>query len=154
MVLKRLMLSFKKKRLVSSKKRSKNTPHTPKKAFITKKKTRKKKNLAKTIKKQKKASLENLKKKTSSGKIKGNVKPIVVGTISHYFPKVRAAVVKLKVPLALGEKIKIKGHTTDFTQSVNSMQINRVPIKSAKKGQEIGLLVSFRVRRKDVVYKI
>jgi putative protease len=81
-------------------------------------------------------------------KIKG-----AIGVVTHYFPKVRAAVVKLKAPLSIGDTVKIKGHTTDFTQQVTSMQIDRVPIQSAKKGQEIGLLVESRVRRKDVVLK-
>ena len=77
-----------------------------------------------------------------------------IGVITHYFPKVRAAVVKLKGPLSIGDTVKIKGHTTDFKQNVTSIQIDRVPISSAKKGQEIGLLVDSRVRRNDAVYKI
>ncbi|OGX15270.1 MAG: hypothetical protein A2166_00545 [Omnitrophica WOR_2 bacterium RBG_13_41_10] len=77
----------------------------------------------------------------------------VVGLVTHYFPHVRAAVIKLKMPLNTGDMIKVKGHTTDFTQSITSMQIDRVPIDSAKKGQEIGLLVNSRVRRHDKVYK-
>jgi putative protease len=81
------------------------------------------------------------------------IKEAIIGTVTHYFPKVRAAVIKLKLPLAAGDVIKIKGHTTDFTQTVNSMQIDRVPINSAKKGQEIGVLVDSRVRQHDLVYK-
>ena len=77
-----------------------------------------------------------------------------VGLITHYFPKVMAAVVKLKIPLAVGDMIKVKGHTTDFTEEVTSMQIDHVPVTSAKKGDEIGLMVKSRVRRHDVVYKI
>jgi putative protease len=74
-----------------------------------------------------------------------------IGIVTHYFPKVQAAVVKLKAPLKLGDTVKLKGHTTDFTQTITSMQIDRVPISSAQKGQEIGLLVNSRVRRNDVV---
>jgi hypothetical protein len=77
-----------------------------------------------------------------------------IGEITHYFPQVRAAVLKLRVPLEVGEEIKIKGHTTDFIQPVASMQIDRVTVLKAKKGDEIGLLVDSRVRRKDVVYKV
>lgn len=77
----------------------------------------------------------------------------IIGIVTHYFPKVRAAVVKLKAPLAIGDAVKFKGHTTDFKQNVTSMQIDRVPINSAKKGDEIGLLVNSRVRQHDVVYK-
>lgn len=75
----------------------------------------------------------------------------IVGVVTHYFPRVKAAAVKLKAPLKLGDIVKIKGHTTDFTQAVNSLQIDRQPISTAKRGQEIGLLVDSRVRRKDVV---
>ncbi len=78
----------------------------------------------------------------------------VIGIITHYFPKVQAAVLKLKLPLAINDSIKVKGHTTDFTQAVSSMQIDRTPITLGKKGDEIGLLVTSRVRRRDVVYKI
>jgi len=77
----------------------------------------------------------------------------VLGTVTHYFPHVRAAVIKLKMPLNVGDVIKVKGHTTDFAQQITSMQIDRVPITSAKKGDEIGLLVNSRVRQHDVVYK-
>jgi hypothetical protein len=83
--------------------------------------------------------------------IKKGEKPI--GVITHYFPQVRAAVIKLKAPLIVGETIKIKGHTTDFKQTITSLQIDRVPIQSAKKGDEIGVLVDSRVRQHDAVYK-
>lgn len=78
----------------------------------------------------------------------------VIGSITHYFPHVQAAVIKLKANLTVGDTIKIKGHTTDFTENVTSMQIDRVPVNSAKPGQEIGLLVSSRVRQHDLVYKV
>ena len=61
------------------------------------------------------------------------VKEKVVGIITHYFPKVRAAVLKAKTPLKLGDIIKIKGHSTDFTQTITSMQYNHTPITFAKK---------------------
>jgi len=77
-----------------------------------------------------------------------------LGEITHYFPKVRAAVIKLNEPLSVGDRIKIKGHTTDFTQAVTSLQIDRAPIQQAKKGDEIGLQVDSRVRRGDVVTKL
>jgi hypothetical protein len=102
----------------------------------------------KTIKRAKVA-----KKATKKPGLTKQEKADLIGKVTHYFPKVRAAVIKLKVPLTVGDKIKIKGHTTDFTQNVNSMQIDRVPINSAKKGDEIGVLVTSRVRRNDTVFK-
>jgi hypothetical protein len=89
-------------------------------------------------------------KKAARKKIKENI----IGTVTHYFPKVRAGVIKLKKPLAVGDVIKIKGHTTDFTQAVKSIQIDHVSLDNAKKGDEIGLLVNSRVRRHDAVYKV
>ena len=76
-----------------------------------------------------------------------------IGEVTHYFPKVMAAVIKLKASLTTGDLVKIKGHTTDFKQAVTSMQVDHVPVDQAKKGQEIGLLVDSRVRQHDIVYK-
>ncbi len=107
----------------------------------------------KTIKKQpvKKKAAKKQVKKTRAPKL---VKEKVIGVVTHYFPQVRAAVIKLKAPLSIGDAVKIKGHSTDFTQTITSMQIDRVPINSAKKGQEIGLLVDSRVRQNDTVYAV
>ena len=78
-----------------------------------------------------------------------------IGEVTHYFPHVNAAAVKLlKSGLKAGDKIYIKGHTTDFKEIVRSMQLDRVDIQEGKKGQEIGLLVKLRVRIGDSVYKI
>lgn len=82
------------------------------------------------------------------------VKEKILGIVTHYFPKVRAGVIKLKMPLLVGQTIKIKGHTTDFTQTITSMQIDHVPVTQAKRGQEIGLLVNSRVRRNDKVIPV
>ncbi len=75
------------------------------------------------------------------------------GVITHYFPHVKAAVIKVtRGPLRVGDEIYVKGHTTDFRQAVKSMQINRSPIKEAKKGHEVGVKVKSRVRVGDVIY--
>lgn len=77
-----------------------------------------------------------------------------IGVITHYFPHVKAAVIKLsKGGVKVGDNIYIKGHTTDFKQPVKSLQLNRAPIEEGAKGQEIGLLVKSRVRIGDVVYR-
>lgn len=76
-------------------------------------------------------------------------KVIVIGTVTHYFPKVNAAVVKLKRPLSIGDKVIIKGTTTQFEQKIESMQIDHIAISKAKKGNEIGLEVRDRVREHD-----
>jgi hypothetical protein len=122
-----------------------------KKKTISRKKTTKKKVIrrAKTRKPVAKKA-----RKVTKGKIKAKPKEKVLGIVTHYFPHVHAGVIKLKGPLALGEMIKIKGHTTDFTMCVTSMQIDRVTITNAKRGQEIGLLVPTRVRGNDKVYRV
>ena len=62
--------------------------------------------------------------------------------ITHYFPKVDAAVVKLtKGALSVGERIIIKGHTSDFKEKVGSIQLDHAPIQNAEQGMEIGLKV-------------
>lgn len=77
-----------------------------------------------------------------------------IGIITHYFPHVKAAVIKVsKGTIKTGENIYIKGHTTDFKQGIKSLQLNHVPIQEGKAGQEIGLKVKSRVRIGDVVYR-
>ncbi len=94
------------------------------------------------------------KKKTASAK-KEELKLEKVGEVTHYFPHVKAAaVLVLKDGLKVGDRIYLKGHTTNFKEKINSMQLDRVPIQEAKKAQEIGLLVKSRVRIGDTVYRI
>jgi putative protease len=78
-----------------------------------------------------------------------------VGIITHFFPKVDAAVVKItKGALSVGDSIVIKGHTSDFKEKVLSIQLDHEPIQNAKKGMEIGLKVKAKVREHDVVYRV
>lgn len=76
-----------------------------------------------------------------------------VGRVTHYYPKISVIIVDLKAPLAVGEKISIVGKTTRVEQVVESMQIEHKGVKSASRGQSIGLRVVDRVREGDVVYK-
>ena len=78
-----------------------------------------------------------------------------IGEVTHYFPHVNAAAVKLKKSgLKVGDQIYLKGHTTDFKEKVESIQLDHATIPEGKKGQEIGLLVKSRVRIGDSVYRI
>lgn len=78
-----------------------------------------------------------------------------IGIVTHYFPHVEAAVVKLtKGALSLGDTIVIKGHTTDFKEKVDSIQLDHVPVETASVGQEVGLKVKSRVREHDSVYRL
>jgi len=121
---------------------------------LKKKKKRTVKRRKSTVRKRRVARKKpTVKKRPVVKKKPAGPKVPVIGTVTHYFPHVRAAVIKLKTPLSVGDSVKIKGHTTDFTQKVTSIQIDHVPISSAKKGDEIGLLVDSRVRQHDIVYK-
>ena len=78
---------------------------------------------------------------------------VEVGRITHFFTKISVAVVELKAPLAVGDRIVIKGPLTDFEQVVDSMQIEHKNVTRAEARQSIGLKVNQRVREKDIVYK-
>ena len=77
-----------------------------------------------------------------------------VGCVEHYYSKLGVGIVKLKDKLAVGDKVKIKGHTTDINQTVDSIQINHEDVKEAKKGDVVGIKVSDKVREDDAVYKV
>jgi len=78
----------------------------------------------------------------------------LVGKITHFFDKISVAVIELFGTLREGDKIRIKGSTTDFEQTVNSMQIEHETIEEANAGQSIGLKVSEKVRPGDEVFLI
>ena len=78
----------------------------------------------------------------------------VVGTVNDFFAHPVVAGIVLSGPLKVGDKIRIKGHTTDMEMTVGSMQINNANVTAAKKGDSIGVKVSDRVRAGDTVYKI
>jgi putative protease len=83
----------------------------------------------------------------------GEENVVEVGRITHFFSKISVAVVELTAPLAVGDRIAVKGPTTDFEQVVESMQIEHKNVQRAEAGQSIGLKVDQRVREKDIVYK-
>lgn len=78
-----------------------------------------------------------------------------IGRVTHYFTNLGVGVVEItKDTLSVGDTIHIKGHTTDLTQKIESMQIEHETVQSAKAGQSIGLRVKEHVREHDVVYKV
>ena len=79
---------------------------------------------------------------------------VVIGKVTDFFSRPVVAGVELTAPLKLGDKIHIKGHTTDMEFSIDSMQINNVDVTQAKAGDAVGIKVSERVRRGDIVYKV
>ena len=78
----------------------------------------------------------------------------IIGKISDFFAHPVVAGIELTAPLKVGDKIRIKGHTTDLELTVGSMQIDNANVTEAKKGDSIGAKVPERVRKGDTVYKI
>lgn len=78
---------------------------------------------------------------------------VQIGEVSNYFKHVKAAAIKLTSSLKVGEKIIIQGGDKKIEFVVESMQIDRKPIKEAKAGEEIGLLVPEDVHKGYKVYK-
>jgi putative protease len=77
-----------------------------------------------------------------------------IGKISDFFARPVVAGIELNGSLKLGDKIHIKGHTTDVEMLVDSMQINNVNVSAAKAKDSVGIKVAERVRRGDTVYKV
>jgi len=79
---------------------------------------------------------------------------VEIGSVTDFFAKPVVAGIELSGTLRIGDKIHIKGSTTDMELSVESMQIDRVNIAEGKSGDLIGIEVPDRVRRGDKVYKV
>jgi translation elongation factor EF-1alpha len=75
-----------------------------------------------------------------------------LGEITHYFDHIKVGIVKVESPIKVGDKIHIKGHTTDFEQEIDEMQLDHKGIEEAKKGQEVGMKVKEHVREGDEVF--
>jgi len=78
-----------------------------------------------------------------------------IGEVTHYFSNIEVAIIRIdKEGLKLGEAIHIKGHTSDFTQTIESMQIEHKEVTEAKAKDVIGLKVKEHAREKDEVFKV
>ena len=78
-----------------------------------------------------------------------------VGEISHYFTKIGVAAIKITDgELKVGDTIHVKGHTSDFKQQVESMQIEHEMVDVARPGDDIGSKVAEHAREGDAVYKV
>lgn len=109
---------------------------------------------------------KKIKNKTKKRKVVKNKKNVVIkktfkkegkliGKITHYFSNIEVAVIKLFFPLKIGDTIRvIGGQETDFEQKIKSMQVNHKEIKTAKKGQDIGLKIKEKVHEGYKVYKV
>jgi translation initiation factor IF-2 len=77
-----------------------------------------------------------------------------IGKVMDFFARPVVAGIDVSGSLKVGDKIHIKGHTTDLEVTVASMQIDNQNVTEAKKGQSVGIKVPDRVRQGDVVYRV
>lgn len=78
-----------------------------------------------------------------------------IGKISHYFAKISVGIIAVaQDELKVGDQIHIKGHTSDFFQTIESMQSEHHSITAAKAGDSVGIKVVAPVHEHDVVYKV
>ena len=112
----------------------------------------------KPVKKLKKKAASKPQKKTKGKRtpamVKSALAALPVAEVTHYFPHVNVAVLKIKTgTLRIGDELRFKGHTTDFKQTIASMQIDHQPVQAAKKGDDFGVEVGSRVRAGDLVFR-
>jgi putative protease len=165
------------KKAKSKKKTKKSTSKRPAQKALKKRTQKKKIAKKKTVKKKTSVKKKVLKKKTTKKKAVARRKPLLVepgpagvavqpveepiqreeavGTVTHYYSHLNVAVIQLNSGiLKTGNTIHIKGATTDFTQTVDSMEYEHQPIKQALAGQSFGLRVKASAREHDIVYLV
>ena len=79
---------------------------------------------------------------------------IQIGEVTHYFDRISVAVLGLTDTIRVGDTIRFHGHTTDFTQAVDSLQIEHNNVTEAKPGQDVALKVAQKVHPRDAVFKV
>lgn len=79
---------------------------------------------------------------------------VEIGKVTHYFDHISVAALALTGTIKLGDTIHIHGHSTDFTQTVASLQIEHKPVESAKAGDDVALKVEHKVHPNDKVFKV
>lgn len=78
-----------------------------------------------------------------------------IGKITHYFSKINVGILELsKGTLQVGDTIHIKGHTSDFYQKIESMQLEHAAVDKVKSGESVGMKVENPVRENDAVFKV
>ena len=77
-----------------------------------------------------------------------------IGVITHYFNHLEVGIIELSAVLKVGDTIHVKGAHDDFTQTIDSMQIEHENVNQAKKGDLVGVKVSSKVHEHDKVFKV
>jgi hypothetical protein len=120
---------------------------------MAKKKVKKVKKTKKVVKAKKAKKAVRAKRAVKAKKvIKAELKEKILGKIDHFFSKISVAAVKVLAPFKVGDIIHVKGHTTDFVQRVDSIQIEHQQVSKVKKGDDAGIKAKEFVRQHDMVY--
>lgn len=77
-----------------------------------------------------------------------------IGKITHYYGHLSVGIIQLSDDLKVGDTIHIKGHSSDFTQTIDSIQIEHATVNEAKPGDMAGIKVSQKVHPHDTVLKV
>jgi len=77
-----------------------------------------------------------------------------IGQVVDFFARPVVAAIQLTAPLKVGDRVHIKGHSTDLEVTIASMQVNNAQVQEAKPGDGVGVKITDRVRKGDVVYKV
>ena len=78
-----------------------------------------------------------------------------IGVVTHYYSHLSVAIMRLESgTLRVGDVIHIRGHTTDFSQKVESLEVNQAPVTEVRPNEEFGLKVAEHAREHDVVFKV
>lgn len=76
-----------------------------------------------------------------------------IGVVTHYYGHLSVAAVSLTAPLAAGDRIHIRGHTTDLVQDVSSLEVDHAPVDRAGPGDDVALKVEDHVREHDLLFR-
>ena len=76
-----------------------------------------------------------------------------IGRVTHYFGHLSVAAVTLTAPLKVGDRIHVRGHTTDLVQDVASMEVEHRSVEQAGPGDDVALAVDDHVREHDLVFR-
>jgi translation elongation factor EF-1alpha len=77
-----------------------------------------------------------------------------IGKITHYFPHIAVAAATLSGELKVGDRVRVKGHTTDFTETVQSLEIEHRKVERAGPGDDVAFQVSEKARPGDQVFRV
>lgn len=75
-----------------------------------------------------------------------------IGEVTHFYGGLGVAIVKFRQDVPAGADVTFQGATTDFSQNLKSLELDRKPVMKAPKGKEIGIKVGKKVREGDGVY--